>query len=73
LSGSVNSREDVLRALDAIGDYYRRKEPGSPVPVVLQRAREWVNLDFLAVLADIAPNGLDEAKRVLSFRKPDEY
>ncbi len=65
IGGRVNSRQDVLRALDAIGDYYARKEPASPVPFALRRAREWVSLDFLSVLEDIAPNSLDEARRVL--------
>jgi type VI secretion system ImpA family protein len=72
IAGRVDSREDVVKALDAISDYYRRKEPASPVPVVLQRAREWVNLDFLAVLEDIAPGGLDEAKRVLMSQRQKE-
>jgi type VI secretion system protein ImpA len=71
--GRIETREDVLRALEAISDYYRRREPHSPVPLVLQRAREWISLDFLGVLADIAPNSLDEARRVLTYKKPDEY
>jgi type VI secretion system ImpA family protein len=73
IAGRVESREDVIKALDAIADYYRRREPASPVPVALQRAREWVNLDFLSLIEDIAPSALDEAKRVLvSQRKPPE-
>ncbi|MBW8783924.1 MAG: hypothetical protein JF593_04675, partial [Novosphingobium sp.] len=64
--GAVNSREDVIRALDAISSYYARHEPASPVPFALRRARDWISLDFLAVLEDIAPGGLDEAKRVLT-------
>jgi type VI secretion system protein ImpA len=72
IAGRVESREDVVKALDAIADYYRRREPTSPVPAALQRVREWVNLDFLALLEDIAPNSLDEAKRVLvTQRKPE--
>lgn len=65
IGGRVNSRQDVLRSLDAIADYYVRKEPASPVPFALRRAREWVSLDFLAVLEDIAPGSLEEARRVL--------
>ena len=71
IAGRVESREDVIKALDAIADYYRRREPTSPVPAALLRVREWVNLDFLALLEDIAPNSLDEAKKVLvTQRKP---
>ncbi|MET0179546.1 MAG: type VI secretion system ImpA family N-terminal domain-containing protein [Novosphingobium sp.] len=64
-SGAINSREDVARALDAIAAYYARYEPVSPVPFALRRARDWISLDFLAVLEDIAPGSLDEARRVL--------
>ncbi len=70
-SGKIDSREDVMAALDAIGDYYRRREPSSPVPLALQRARNWVTLDFLAVLKDIAPESLAEANRVLTFKTED--
>ena len=67
--GRIDSRDDVVRALDAIADYYRRKEPSSPVPVMLQRVRHWVTLDFLAILEDIAPGSMDDAKRVLVFKQ----
>jgi type VI secretion system protein ImpA len=73
VGGRIDTREDVLRALEAIGDYYRRREPGSPVPLALARARDWVNADFLTVLEDIAPGGMDEVRRVLvRSPKPDE-
>jgi type VI secretion system protein ImpA len=65
ISGRVNTRDDVLSALDAIGDYYRRREPSSPVLALIQRARSWVNMDFMAVLEDIAPDSTTDAKRVL--------
>ena len=67
--GAIESRDDVLKALDAISDYYRRKEPTSPVPLSLRRAREWVNLDFLEVLEDIAPGSVDEARRILASKR----
>lgn len=65
-SGGVNSRDDVVRALDAICAYYARCEPASPVPFALRRARQWISLDFMAVLEDIAPGSLQEAQRVLT-------
>jgi type VI secretion system ImpA family protein len=68
----ISNRQDVIRAIDAIVDYYRRDEPASPVPLTLLRVREWVTLDFLKLLEDIAPGSLDEARRVLvSQRKKD--
>jgi type VI secretion system protein ImpA len=70
-SGTVGSRDDVVKALDAICAYYAHFEPASPVPFVLRRAKDWISLDFMAVLADIAPGSLDEATRVLKTRQGD--
>lgn len=69
--GKVESREDVVRALDAVAEYYSRREPGSPIPVALRRIRNWVDMDFMAILADIAPNSVSEAGQVLLTR-PNE-
>ncbi len=65
VAGRIETRDDVLRALDAVADYYRRREPGSAVPLALRRAREWVPKSFIEVLADIAPASMDDARRVL--------
>lgn len=64
-SGGINNRRDVERALDGICAYYAKHEPGSPVPFALRRAKEWISLDFMAVLEDIAPGGIEEAGKIL--------
>ena len=68
ITGAVRSREDVARVLDLAIDYYRTSEPSSPVPLLLGRAREWINRDFMEVLEDIAPNAIGDARQLLSFR-----
>lgn len=68
-TGAVESRDDVLRVLDLVIDYYRRREPSSPVPLLLERARAWAPLDFMAVLEDIAPNAVGDAQHVLKYRR----
>lgn len=70
--GRVESREDVARALDAIVEYYARREPTSPIPVALRRVRGWISMDFLAILRDIAPGGMNEAGAVLLSRPEEE-
>lgn len=64
LSGEVSSREDVLRALDRVCEYYRRQEPSSPVPVLLERAKRLVGMDFLSIVKDLAPTGLHEVETI---------
>lgn len=64
-SGAIRNRADVVRAIDAICSYYKAMEPGSPVPFLLKRARDWTEFDFMTVLEDLVPSGLEEAARVL--------
>jgi type VI secretion system protein ImpA len=58
--GAIRSREDVVRVLDSICDYYQRNEPSSPVPILLRRAQRLVTKDFLALVQDLAPDGMSQ-------------
>jgi type VI secretion system protein ImpA len=62
VSGVVKSRQDAIRALDAVADFFRRTEPSSPIPLFLARAKRLVSKDFLEVLADIAPEAVAQAR-----------
>ena len=55
-AGRFSSRQDAIRALDAVADFFRRNEPSSPIPLFVERAKRLVSKDFLEVLADIAPD-----------------
>ena len=60
--GVVKSRQDAIRALDAVADFFKRTEPSSPIPLFLARAKRLVSKDFLEVLADIAPDAVPTAR-----------
>ncbi|WP_310498763.1 type VI secretion system ImpA family N-terminal domain-containing protein [Sandarakinorhabdus sp.] len=62
------TRADVLVAIDAINRYYAANEPTSPVPLMLKRVRDWVEMDFFKLLKEIAPGGVDEAHKLLAIR-----
>lgn len=64
LSGEVCSREDVVKALDKICDYYEKHEPSSPIPLLLRRAQKLSTMNFLEILQELAPSGLTEAQSV---------
>ncbi len=69
MSGEIASREDVARALDRICDYYRRHEPSSPIPLLLQRAKRLIAKDFLEIIRDLAPAGAAEAESIGGVEK----
>lgn len=66
--GEINSRADVLQTLDRLCDFLARTEPGSPVPMVLRRAQKMMNMNFLELMNDLAPDGLNQAERVVGAR-----
>ena len=53
-----------MRALEAVADFFRQHEPSSPVPLFVERAKRLVSKNFLEVLADVAPDGLSQARVV---------
>jgi type VI secretion system protein ImpA len=62
--GQIASRADVAAALDRIIDYYTKYEPSSPLPVLLKRARRLVGADFITIINDLAPLGVDNVNLV---------
>ncbi|MGF6721231.1 type VI secretion system protein ImpA [Paraburkholderia sp. GAS41] len=64
ITGEVTSRQDVVKAIDRICTYYERHEPSSPVPLLLLRARRLVDMSFMEILQDLAPEGLGQARQV---------
>jgi type VI secretion system protein ImpA len=68
---TIARREDVVRLLDRICDYYARSEPSSPVPLLLQRAKRLATMDFLAIVRDLADQGLPQVALVAGVLPED--
>jgi len=70
VSGTIQSRADVIKALDLICDYYRENEPSSPVPLIIQRAQRLVDKDFMTIMSDLTPDALTQLQVITG--KPKE-
>jgi type VI secretion system protein ImpA len=70
-SGAIRTRSDVVAAIERICDYYRRNEPSSPVPLLLQRAKRLVDKDFMDIIRDLTPSGVGEAEVLGGLEKGD--
>ena len=64
MSGEIRSRDDAIRVLDRVSEYFRKNEPSSPVPLLLQRAKRLVSKDFMEILRDMAPQGVSDAEKI---------
>jgi type VI secretion system protein ImpA len=53
--GTISNRDDVVKALERICHYYEKNEPSSPIPLLLERAKRLVKMDFYEIVQDLAP------------------
>jgi type VI secretion system protein ImpA len=60
----VTTRAEAVRLLDLVCTYYRRNEPSSPLPLLIERAKRLAEKDFIEILRDLAPDGLQQARSV---------
>lgn len=72
LSGTIQSRADVIRILDLICDYYRNNEPSSPVPLIIQRAQRLVAKDFMEIMSDLTPDALSQLQVITGKKREEE-
>lgn len=68
ISGEIASRDDVVRMLDKLVQYYGRHEPSSPIPILLERAKRLVPMNFFEIMQDLAPDGIAQ---LTVIRGPD--
>jgi type VI secretion system protein ImpA len=71
IPGAINSREDVVRALERICDFYRLNEPSSPVPLILYRAQRMAKMNFMEIVNELTPDAVTTVKGVTG-RQPGE-
>lgn len=58
--GALRSRADVIRAMNAICDYLEAHEPTNPAPLLIRRARRLMDMNFLEIVQDMSPDGVNQ-------------
>ncbi|MGI9510187.1 MAG: type VI secretion system protein TssA [Geminicoccaceae bacterium] len=68
----ISTRDDALKTIDLLCHYFERHEPSSPVPLILRRAKRLVAKDFMTILKDLVPDGLDQMEKMVGERAAGE-
>jgi len=68
ISGEVNSREDVTLLIGKICTFYERNEPSSPIPILLQRVKRLVSMDYLEIMNELTPDAVKQAKSLAGMK-----
>lgn len=64
-AGRIESRQDVIQALQRICDYLERHEPTNPAQLLLRRAQRLIDKDFMQLVQDLAPDAVAEVARIM--------
>lgn len=62
--GEISTRNDVMRAIEAVCGYYERHEPSSPVPILLRRAQRLVPMNFIDIMRNLAPSAMSDIQNI---------
>jgi type VI secretion system protein ImpA len=70
--GSIGSRDDAVRALQAVARYLRHAEPHSPVSHMLDRCVRWLGMSFDQLMQDLMkdPAIVDAMREKLGIAPP---
>lgn len=66
--GAIRSRQDVIVLMDKISEFIQRTEPSNPAPLLIQRAKRLMEMSFIDILKELAPDGLNQARNVTGVR-----
>lgn len=72
--GRITSREDALKALEAIAEYFMKTEPHSPLAYTLQDAARRGRLSLPELLAEVLPDNATRAGflTMLGIKPPED-
>jgi type VI secretion system protein ImpA len=60
----IRSREDALRELDRVCAWLERHEPANPAPLLIRRAQRLLQMSFVDILRDLAPEGMPSIEKI---------
>jgi type VI secretion system protein ImpA len=68
-SGPIKSRQDALKRLSEIAEYFRKTEPHSPVASLVQRSVKWGNMPLDSLLQELVKDQtvLDQIRETLGM------
>lgn len=67
--GALATREDAIRLLESVCAFIERTEPTNPAPLLIRRARALMDKDFIAIMQDLAPDGLAQLRLIAGTRE----
>ena len=72
VAGSIESRQDAVKAINLICAYLEKNEPTNPAQLLLRRAERLIDKSFMQLVRDLAPDAMAEVARIMGVN-PDDF
>lgn len=67
--GAITTRNDAVKILEKVCEYFEIHEPSSPVPLLLRRANRLVNMDFIDLVRDLSPEAVAQIEQIAGIHQ----
>jgi type VI secretion system protein ImpA len=62
--GVLRTRDDVKRVLEQVCEFLERVEPSNPAPLLIRRALRLLDLSFIDIIQDLAPDAYGQIENL---------
>lgn len=62
--GELRTRQDAIKALDAVCEFLSASEPSNPAPLLIRRAKRLIGSDFIDIMREIAPDAMAHVEAI---------
>ncbi|WP_109399627.1 type VI secretion system protein TssA [Proteus sp. TJ1640] len=70
--GKVQSRADAMHLLEKVKEYFVQYEPSHPAPLMIDRLQKLINLNFMQIMQDLAPDSLRQLETILGTQETEK-
>jgi type VI secretion system protein ImpA len=67
--GKLRSRADARRQLESVCDYLERTEPSHPAPLLIRRAARLLDLSFVDIIRELAPDAAGQIENLGGLKR----
>lgn len=67
-NSEITSRAEAQLMLEKVKHYFSHYEPSHPAPLMIERVQRVIELDFMAIIRDLAPDGVHQLENIFGRR-----
>jgi type VI secretion system protein ImpA len=72
-AGALRTREDVVMALEKCCQWIELNEPSNPAPLLIRRGQRLMSMNFMDIIRDMVPDGVDQVVKLAGVPADQQY